>query len=79
MYGHLNGLFHSIPPSLNLCLYLEDVKLKENQVEAIRIDSDTNKLDLIALIYEELGWEELRSRRLLFYYTATGVSAVGRA
>ena len=39
-------------------------RTKLKKIEAGRIVSGTNKLVSIALLYEELGWEELRSRRL---------------
>ena len=47
-------------------------------MEAGRIVSGTNKLVSIALLYTELGWEEIRSRRLkqtlvLFYKMQNGL------
>ena len=45
------------------CTQFDQTEIEKVQLEAGRIVSATTKLVSLASLYNELGWEELRSRR----------------
>ena len=60
------------------CTQYELNDIEKVQLEAARIVSGTTKLVSLALLYEELGWEQLSSRRrkyklVLFYKMQNGL------